>query len=55
MSSSIRNPSDKLVKIRELVEAGIFIDGEHHKQWHLVEIAKVVGVDIEIEDSGIAP
>jgi len=46
---------EKLMKIRELCEMGISTDGEHHKQWCLVEIGKLVGVDIEIEDEGIAP
>jgi hypothetical protein len=45
---------DKLVKVRELVEDGIMIDGEHHKQWALVEIGKIIGIDIEVEDEGIA-
>lgn len=51
----ITSPSDKLAAIRELVENGILTDGGHHKQWYLVKIGEVVGIDInvEIEDQGI--
>ena len=51
------SPKEKLEKIRELCTDGIFIDGDHHKQWYLVQIAEVVGIDekIDEDDQGIAP
>ncbi len=50
-------PAEKLKKVRELLEDGIFTDGAHHKQWYLSQIAEVVGIDVEIEpgEEGIAP
>lgn len=45
------NPEDKLRKIRDLVEHGLIIDGEQHKQWYLCRIADVIGVDINMEDA----
>ena len=33
------------------------VDGEHHKQWYLEEIAKLLGIDIPnfAYDEGISP
>ncbi len=54
---TIRGSFDKLRKIRDLVEDGLMTDGEQHKQWHLWEIARIVGVDIDLDNTegGIAP
>lgn len=51
------SPNEKLKQIRELVSDGLQTDGGHHKQWYLAQIAKIVGIDIELdeEDMGIAP
>ncbi len=37
-------------RIRELATAGLTVDGEHHKQWYLEEIAKLVLSPREWED-----
>jgi ribosomal silencing factor RsfS len=45
--------TEKLEKIRALVEEYANIDGEHHKQWALCQIGDIVGIDIDIEERGI--
>jgi len=42
-------------EVQKLVSKGIGTDGGHHKQWYLCEIAKLLGVDFDPDDSGIAP
>lgn len=50
---------EKYGKLRELIEDGLQFDGSHHKQWFLQEIAKVLGIDVDLEElggeEGIAP
>jgi len=52
---------DKLNEIIELIEEGCFIDGGHHKQWYLYQIAKILHnerlltIDLSDVDEGIAP
>lgn len=41
--------------IEELLGDGVIIDGEHHKQWHLEQVAKHFGVKLPEHDPGIAP
>ncbi len=42
--------------LEDLVYMGIYTDGEHHKQWALVQIAKLMGIEVPEEvDEGIAP
>lgn len=40
-------------KARELAELYVYIDGSHHKQYALVQIAKLLGSSLEFEDEGI--
>jgi ribosomal silencing factor RsfS len=40
-------------KIIELVEEAIAVEGGHHKQWYLVEIAKILGININGIDEGV--
>lgn len=45
-------------EIEQLLEWGICIDGSHHKQWCLVELAKILWphlLEDEEYDAGIAP
>lgn len=54
-----------LEEIKELVLDGLCIDGGHHKQWYLEQIAKKLEIDLEKEftdedgcyciEEGIAP
>ncbi len=44
-----------IAKVLELVQEGIETDGGHHKQWFLVEIAKVLGIPYVTDDEGLAP
>lgn len=37
----------KKARIRELAIEGLLTDGEHHKQWYLEEILKVIRVDLD--------
>ena len=39
----------------ELLQMGIETDGGHHKQWCLVQVAKILGVPFVTDDEGIAP
>lgn len=40
--------------VAELVQEGVAFDGGHHKQWYLVQIARLLGIDIgEDYDKGI--
>lgn len=41
---------EKLKKIREIVEEAVFTDGEHHKQWYLVQIGDIIGIDVDLEE-----
>ena len=44
--------------VKDLIINGLSIDGEHHKQWYLEQIAKVLGIDLVTEleyERGIAP
>ena len=43
--------------LEDLVIGGLCIDGGHHKQWYLEQIAARVGIEIpaEIQGEGIAP
>ena len=34
-------------KAMKIAEAGLFIDGDHHKQWHLEQILVALGVDLD--------
>lgn len=34
-------------QIAQHVVDGLYTDGAHHKQWHLEEIGKLVGLDLE--------
>ena len=40
-----------------LVEEALYTDGEHHKQWYLIQIAKALEYDLDWNefDEGIAP
>jgi SMC interacting uncharacterized protein involved in chromosome segregation len=44
--------SPELVRI--ICEA-VRVDGDHHKQWFLEEIAKLLHIDLPEHDKGIAP
>lgn len=46
--------------VKQLIVEGLCIDGAHHKQWYLEQIAEVIGIDLsDIRDigytQGIAP
>ena len=42
--------------LRELIIAGITIDGAHHKQWYLEKIAKFLKISLPIDrEHGLAP
>ena len=49
----IGNLQQRLGRIKDVVEIGIRVDGSHHKQWALAQIALEFG--ILDTDSGIAP
>lgn len=36
-------------RAKKLALDGLYVDGSHHKQWYLEQIAVVLGVDIEAE------
>jgi hypothetical protein len=44
-------------KIMDLALNALYIDGEHHKQWYLEQIARLAGADLadETHEPGIAP
>lgn len=48
---------NKLFKVAELVEDGLSVDGSHHKQYFLSEIAKELDLDVYLPsyEEGIAP
>lgn len=41
--------------LRDWVELGLGIDGGHHKQYCLIQIADMFGIDHEYYDNGIPP
>lgn len=49
--------------IKVLIADALYIDGEHHKQWYLWQIAEALGIDLSdqwndelpMPDEGIAP
>lgn len=42
--------------VRELVEGGLTIDGAHHKQWYLEQIAIQLELPMPVDrEPGIAP
>lgn len=51
--------ADKTIStVTDLIIAGLLIDGEHHKQWYLEQIAKLLGIDLTSPlnyDEGVAP
>ena len=46
-------PAEAIRQIKELVEEGLWMDGGHHKQWYLEQIADILG--IAHENEGICP
>jgi len=40
-------------KLRKLVEGGLQNDTAHHKQWYLEQIAKVLGIDVDLDELGV--
>ena len=49
--------TDEEQTIKDLIMDALSIDGEHHKQWYLEEIARRLGLDIPnfAYEEGIAP
>lgn len=41
--------------IFSLISNGLNVDGDHHKQWYLEQLAERFGFEIPHEDKGIAP
>jgi hypothetical protein len=44
--------------VKDLIICALTTDGEHHKQWYLEQIAKVLGIELVAEldyEKGIAP
>jgi len=43
--------------MEDLINEGLSIDGSHHKQWYLEQIAKKLGIKIDESEyeKGIAP
>jgi hypothetical protein len=48
---------EQLDRLFELLELGLTSDGEHHKQWALVEVAELIGFKVgdELKEEAIAP
>jgi len=40
-------------EIIELVEEAITVEGGHHKQWYLVRIARILGINVNDVDEGV--
>ena len=41
---------------KELIIDALSIDGAHHKQWYLWQIAKALGIELDVDsDPGVAP
>jgi len=56
ISNNTNKTDQQIVKIKSLVEEGIFTKGAHHKQWYLEQIAKILDLKIvNIYDRGIEP
>jgi hypothetical protein len=54
--------ADPMLQLREafekldtLFEKAVTTDGEHHKQWYLEEIAKVLAIELPEHEKGIPP
>ena len=45
----------KMNKLKELLNDGVCIDGGHHKQWALEQIALVLSIELDEHEEGIAP
>lgn len=43
----------KLVSIRNLAWEGVNIDGGHHKQWYLVQIAQILDLNVDDVEPGV--
>lgn len=46
------------LKVTDMLETGLSVEGAHHKQWALWQIAEILKVShllTDIEDKGIAP
>lgn len=42
-------------ELQDLVNNALDIDGGHHKQWYLIQIAKLLNIETYEYDQGIAP
>lgn len=53
----LRITEEEADKLFGLLELGLTTDGGHHKQWALVEIAKLFNIEVpdELEEDAIAP
>jgi len=55
-SGLVKEDKDKeLDLVVDYVKKALFTDGEHHKQWYLYQIAKLLNIKINDVDKGIAP
>ncbi len=56
LADSLSKHSD-IERIHRMVTAALSVDGAHHKQWYLYEIAHELGMPVELWDidRGIAP
>jgi hypothetical protein len=49
-------PLEKRRDVYKFLRLGIYTDGDHHKQWCLVQVARILGVKMdEQHEEGIAP
>jgi len=42
-------------QIESFLREGLITDGNHHKQWYLAQITKILAPQLHIEDEGIPP
>lgn len=47
--------TDKKDLLEDLIKDSVVTDGDHHKQWYLEEIAKLLDIELPEHDSGICP
>ena len=45
--------NEQIKRAKELAEEYAYVDGAHHKQYALVQIAKLLGSSIKFDDAGM--
>ena len=49
----MNSENEQIKRAKELAEEYAYVDGSHHKQYALVQIAKLLGSNVKFDDVGM--